>query len=319
MKFTIVVPVYNVEKYIYECINSIISQTYSDFEVILIDDGSPDNCPAICDEFSRKDKRIRVIHQKNKGLSVARNVGIDNAKGDYIVFVDSDDIILSDALERFSELLSKNQEILVTELYNTEDVHEAIPKEPLFDFYGEITRQSILRFVFTKKQHVQASVQYIVKRSILIEHEIRFEEGRYHEDNAYTPLLFSYINSAAVYEYPWYIRRMSRAESITNSVNVKRIIDMIELNAKYIDTSYLSRYTKDQKKWVYQTMIDPLVSSFSFYPRLDEHDKQMVRSALAEREGLFKYGKRLKQRVIYALFRIIGVNAAFRLINGVYR
>lgn len=88
---SVIVPVYNVEPYLRQCIDSILAQTYRDFELILVDDGSPDNCGAICDEYARRDSRIRVIHQENGGLSAARNAGIDIATGEYISFVDSDD------------------------------------------------------------------------------------------------------------------------------------------------------------------------------------------------------------------------------------
>lgn len=90
---TVVVPVYNVERYLDRCISSIVNQTYTDLEVILVDDGSPDRCPQMCDEWAKKDARIKVIHKKNAGLGMARNTGIENAKGEYICFFDSDDYI----------------------------------------------------------------------------------------------------------------------------------------------------------------------------------------------------------------------------------
>ena len=87
-KVSILVPVYNVEKYIEECIESLINQTYENLEIILVDDGSPDGCPGICDEYASKDKRIKVIHKQNGGASSARNLGIENAQGQYVYFVD---------------------------------------------------------------------------------------------------------------------------------------------------------------------------------------------------------------------------------------
>lgn len=90
---SIIVPVYNVEAYLCRCIDSILAQTFTDFELILVDDGSPDNCSSICDEYAKKDSRIVVVHKENGGLSDARNTGLDIAKGEYIGFVDSDDFI----------------------------------------------------------------------------------------------------------------------------------------------------------------------------------------------------------------------------------
>ena len=95
-KISVIVPVYKVEQYLRKCVDSIIKQTYSNLEIILIDDGSPDNCPIICDEYAMKDNRVVVIHKKNGGLSDARNVGIAKSTGKYITFVDSDDYIASD-------------------------------------------------------------------------------------------------------------------------------------------------------------------------------------------------------------------------------
>ena len=95
---SIIIPIYNVEKYLPDCLNSVISQTYSNIEIILVDDGSPDGCAKICDYYAKKDNRIKVIHQKNGGLSNARNSGIKIATGKYITFVDSDDYIDKQAL-----------------------------------------------------------------------------------------------------------------------------------------------------------------------------------------------------------------------------
>lgn len=95
-EISIIVPVYKTERFLSACISSILAQTFTDFELILVDDGSPDSCPALCDAAAAKDSRIRVIHQKNRGLSGARNAGLDAAEGEWIAFVDSDDIITPD-------------------------------------------------------------------------------------------------------------------------------------------------------------------------------------------------------------------------------
>ena len=96
---SIVVPVYKVEKYLDECVESLVSQTWSNIEIILIDDGSPDNCSAMCDAWAEKDSRIKVIHKENGGVSAARNAGIEEASGEWIVFVDSDDVVAIDMVQ----------------------------------------------------------------------------------------------------------------------------------------------------------------------------------------------------------------------------
>ena len=92
-KISVIVPVYKVEPYLHECVDSILAQTFTDFELILVDDGSSDNCGKICDEYAAKDSRIRVIHQENRGVSAARNAALDAAKGEFIAFIDSDDVV----------------------------------------------------------------------------------------------------------------------------------------------------------------------------------------------------------------------------------
>lgn len=105
---SIIVPVYKVEKYLPACIESVLAQTYQDWELLLIDDGSPDSCPAICDEYAKKDTRIRAIHKENGGVGSARNKGLDEAKGEYVMFLDSDDMLVSDALYIASHKIVEN-------------------------------------------------------------------------------------------------------------------------------------------------------------------------------------------------------------------
>ena len=100
LEISVIVPVYKVEKYLNECIDSILAQTFTDFEVILVDDGSPDGCPALCDAAAEKDSRVRVIHKANGGVSTARNAGLAAARGNWVGFVDSDDVIDKTYLEK---------------------------------------------------------------------------------------------------------------------------------------------------------------------------------------------------------------------------
>mgnify|MGYP002546680899 CR=1 FL=1 len=126
---SVIVPVYKVEKYLDECVESIVNQTYRNLEIILVDDGSPDNCPQICDDWAKKDERIRVIHKENGGLSSARNAGLDVCKGEYIAFVDSDDFIHRDYVFKMAEkAFSMNVELVICD-YARVDAESHIVKE----------------------------------------------------------------------------------------------------------------------------------------------------------------------------------------------
>ena len=133
-KVSVIVPVYKVESYLRKCVDSILGQSFSDFEVILVDDGSPDNCGAICDDYATRDQRVKVIHKINGGLSDARNVGLDVAIGQYICFVDSDDWIEQDLLKDNVAVLEHSGADLsifgFTEIYSDREVVHTQAKEP---------------------------------------------------------------------------------------------------------------------------------------------------------------------------------------------
>lgn len=116
---SVIVPVYKVEKYLHKCVDSIINQTYKNLEIILVDDGSPDNCPQICDEYAKKDSRVKVVHKQNGGVSSARNVGLENATGEFIAFVDSDDWLELTMYEKLMQKQMQNFADLVFCRFNT--------------------------------------------------------------------------------------------------------------------------------------------------------------------------------------------------------
>ena len=120
-KISVIVPVYKVEPYLRKCVDSILNQTYANLEIILVDDGSPDNCGAICDEYARIDFRVNVIHKENGGQSDARNVGMRAMTGEYLMFVDSDDWLEPDTIQRLSSLLHGNNADLAIGGFQTED------------------------------------------------------------------------------------------------------------------------------------------------------------------------------------------------------
>ena len=113
-EISVIVPIYKLEQYLEECVDSLIEQTYKNIEIILVDDGSPDNCGAICDRYAEQDDRIQVIHKKNGGLSDARNAGLDIASGEYVLFIDSDDNVSVDMVEElYGAIKKQNADISV--------------------------------------------------------------------------------------------------------------------------------------------------------------------------------------------------------------
>lgn len=185
---SIIVPIFNVEKYLIRCIESIVNQTYSNLEIILVDDGSPDNCPQICDEWANKDSRIKVIHKENGGLSDARNAGIELATGEYISFIDSDDYVDL----RFIELL------LQTMLQENSDIVECKVVKFFENGAYETTSDDLATKDFSAEEALSALIddkelhQYVWNKfykASLVD-DILFPIGKYHEDEFWTHQVF---------------------------------------------------------------------------------------------------------------------------------
>ena len=216
---SVVVPVYNVIDYLDECINSILSQSYQKIEVILIDDGSTDGCSRKCDEY--KNNKIRVIHQKNAGLSAARNKGLSVAKGKYICFIDSDDYILPNYLEKlYGAIVNNNSDISVCGFNDT------IPEADSMD--GEKATINLL----IKQENIDILAwNKLYKRSLFVDNDITYPEKKIHEDNLTTYKLYSHSRRVSYINESLYYYR-TRNSSITKQSKEIEHLHMRELAAK---------------------------------------------------------------------------------------
>lgn len=213
---SIIVPVYQVEQYITECIESIINQSYRNIEVILIDDGSLDQSGKICDFYAQKDPRIMVIHQDNKGLSGARNVGLNAAKGQYICFVDSDDYIKQDFVETLYRMIQENKaDIAVCDYIRKKGWKKSCEG----DKKGyTISSKKMLSEWHCKRSRIETVVWNKMYRKDVFGKDdtiIRFPEGKIHEDVYISHLLVANAGLVAVTHEPLYYYRKNK-DSITN-------------------------------------------------------------------------------------------------------
>ncbi len=190
---SVIVPVYKVEPYLSRCIDSILSQTFTDFELILVDDGSPDNCGEICDEYAKKDTRIHVIHQENGGLSVARNTGVAIAKGEWIHFVDSDDLIHPQMLEILYSAVDKNIQISMCDLFKACTCPKGFYSyKNKYEFKKHpVNEDSLILLMRSSSYFYWGACAKLIKKDILLKHP--FTVGKIHEDSA---VVFKWINEA---------------------------------------------------------------------------------------------------------------------------
>lgn len=208
--FSIIVPVYKVEEYLEQCVRSLTGQTFSDIEIILVDDGSPDRCGEMCDAYASRDQRIQVIHKENGGQADARNVGIEAATGEYIVFVDSDDYLSEDALEKLLPYAKRNCDIIVMDGI-CEDGEKRV-EHYVGDHDRIFTGPEYLKAAFHSGSMPMANWLYIYRRGFLQEEELRYLCGVVHEDDHFVSRAFlraRRVVDSGVKEYHYIIREDS--------------------------------------------------------------------------------------------------------------
>lgn len=227
-KISIIVPVYNVEHELSRCVDSILNQSYTNIEVILVDDGSTDRCPSICDAFVMKDRRVRVIHKPNGGLSSARNAGLREASGEWILYVDSDDYILNDSCERLIAVGAKYDCDIVSAdaIREFNGGREYMVHGSLADGKCYPSRDFIIKTVKPCEWYAPAWLN-LYKRSFLIENNLFFVEGLLHEDMEIQPRVFLAAKTVAYCAYPFY-RYVDRASSIMNASKVDERVTAME-------------------------------------------------------------------------------------------
>ena len=224
MEISVIVPVYGVEKYLPACIESILSQTFTDFELILVDDGSPDRCPAICDEAAERDVRVRVIHQANQGLSAARNAGIEAARGEWLVFVDSDDYIAPHFCEKLYQTAQRTDaDCAICSVQNVDESGKPIDSA-LMRVADEVkTGQEVLRKIGRDDVTPYLTAWNKLYRRKLF-NTLRYPAGRQNEDVFVFAELFCQVQRAACVAEPLYFYR-KRIGSIMNSAVTLRNLD----------------------------------------------------------------------------------------------
>lgn len=268
---SVIVPIYKVQDYLDECVESIINQTYSNIELILVDDGSPDECPNMCDAWAKKDSRIKVVHKKNGGLSSARNAGIDVANGEYICFVDSDDFICKDALQNLYNRIKDDATVGITSgmIYRYQDgctsnfkdvwlcsVEKVIPAS---EFLLETMSQKASYTVWNK----------LYRREVV--GNTRFREGRNNEDTLFMYDLGKKITNMNVCmveipQYVYYYRY--REDSICTTAKIPLAIDILgnyelmmedckNTNSQLYDILYLS-YVRTLYGFVDSLLLNPV-------------------------------------------------------------
>lgn len=315
-KVSVIIPVYNTEKFLKEAIESICNQTLRDIEIIVVDDGSTDNSKLVIEAFSQIDCRIKVIHQANQGQSVARNVGLDIARGEFIYFMDSDDIIdINALLICYNKCIEKNLNIILfdAEIFSEDQSDVALG-------YNYLRKGKIAERVYTGVEMLEIQLNinmyraapwlFFVRRDLIDRLSLRFFPGIIHEDELFMPLLF--IAAERVYYIPktFFYRRVRGNSTMTNNFSKKNIYGYITVVK---ELKAFSEHKNNRVKAVIKKLIGGIINSVAYQGGTLSSKERYELLWLLIKNG-YIFNSKLKSTTVLLIPSVIKVKSKFKSI-----
>lgn len=309
--FSIIVPIYNVEKYLRQCVDSILNQSFTDFEILLIDDGSFDNSGAICDEYvTRYPNKISVIHKSNGGLSDARNTGIRTAKGEYLIFADSDDFYCEKNF--FMHIAQKLQKEKVDVIFcRYKKVFENGESQTIKPYENSkingLRDDELINYLSLNDQLDSSACSKVLNRKFLLKHSLYFEVGLFSEDVEWISRCIPYIATADFIYDVSYCYRM-REGSITHAIGNKNIKDMIYSVKTYAKKDLQFKLSSLKTEAYYNFIAYQFFIVIGLIGRyLKGKERKIMIKELNEYKWLCKYAKSPKNKKACIVVRLFGI------------
>ncbi|MCR0265379.1 glycosyltransferase family 2 protein [[Clostridium] innocuum] len=311
-KLSFIVPAYNCQNFLVECVESIINQKLDDYEIIIVNDGSSDDTLIIADSLKYKyPNKIKVFSKKNGGAASARNYGLSKALGLFIIFVDADDMIYNSDLETSILMIEKeNVDILLSDmalLFNKKIIRNESTNNQ------KKVNGKILQYISTLKKFPGSSCSKIFKRSFLIQNDLLFTENIVNEDIDFMISCFKKSTSIFHSDLSWYIYRQNVENSVTNIINSKNCIDMFKIMDKFLLNDKESEKKSLEKIFCYE-----YCTLFFYYYRLSFNDQAKLKHSFDKYKYLLKCGNKL-YLVIYFIYMILGLNKLSAIIFYLYK
>ena len=319
MKISVIIPIYNVGKYLCECVDSILKQTFTDFELILVDDGSTDHSGDLCDEYAARDKRVVAVHQKNAGQAAARNEGAKLAKGDYLVYMDSDDYLLGDDLYRkLAKVIDETGADIVFFKHKKffDDTKE-------FSSYSYSYKNAIAADGYTSS--IAALVvddaffgmawNKAVKRSVMVDNKIFFPEGKVGEDMDWMLRLCLKATSTAFIDEP-FIAYRQRAGSITATVKIKNLKDFVEIVKARADEINAVEDNDMLKNALLSATAKYYCNLLITYNRVADKQKKEYKKTIKELAWLLDYGVSRRPIIVRRAYKMLGFNLMLTMLSA---
>ena len=282
---SVIVPVYKVEKYLDRCVQSIVDQTYSNLEIILVDDGSPDNCGAMCDAWAEKDSRIKVIHKENGGGAQARNAGLDCATGEYIGFVDSDDYILPEMYEVLLGVLHSFDSEIAECGYCTFEADEIITGDAAENTVRVFDTEQALFENIRDKICRQLVWNKLYSRSVL--EDVRFVEGKLIDDEFFTYRALGNAARTAVTSRILYCYRQQAASTMHQAYSLRRleVIEAKQMRMEYISGIYPNLVPHAQRDYLFTCIYHGQLAQRSLPGRQQREAFSILKTAMSDLPG----------------------------------
>ena len=307
---SVIIPIYKVEDYLERCVKSVLNQDFKDIEVILVDDGSPDRCPQICDEFAKTDERIKVLHKPNGGLSSARNAGIEIAVGEYLAFLDSDDQWATGKLKDvIAHLVREDVDMLV---FDAIDIYDGDVKRKRNNhgFFEQEYQMLSIEDYYAKiigiGDYMESACTKIVSRDFINAHNLTFFQGITGEDTEWMMRLLRCAKKVAISNVELFHCTCGRIGSIQNTIKPKNIRDLIDTVDKCIEF-YQQHPEAPTQKYEYEQCSYLIANATGLLRYIDDKlEKKALIGALKQRAYLFKYSSNRKNKKVRLIYRIFG-------------
>ena len=318
MLISFVIPVYNVEKYLNECVESVISQNFYDCEVVLVDDGSTDNSGRICDEYAEKYKFVSVIHKVNGGLSDARNAGLKIASGDYVLFLDSDDYIAEGSLSAIADSISAYSPDVV--FLNAKKFYPDGKVVPLGDNYSAEkingkSKAEVMSHLASLPKYPGSACTKAIRRQLILDNSLFFEKGLLSEDIDWTMRLFTLAEKFAFCDADYYYYRQRRAGSITNTKTIKNVQCLIYIIKKWASKDLGRIYQKEINAFVaYEYMIALLC-----YVNLKKEEQKLLTADFKAYKWVLKFGNTKKTKLVRLFSLFFGIRLTSKFLKVAHK
>ena len=316
---SVIIPIYRVEAYLMACVDSVLRQEYAAMEIILVDDGSPDGCPAICDRYAGQDARIHVLHQENRGLAEARNAGIRVARGDYLVFLDADDYWeRNTALSEMAELVKRDRPDVVLFGFRRHNLQTGNDVPLALEAYrgpGQGTAQKLA--LLAQRKYTNSAWCKLTRRSFLLHEDLFFPKGLRSEDLAWSCKLLCKAGKISLYPHSLLVYQTGRAGSITSTFSVKHYQDiLLQLRE---ETLRLSQAGVEEQRVGHAFWAGELCWFLAYPPMLPQTEFDRAVADIKPFLPMLEEGGGRRVRIVRQMTRLLGLKNTMLLLNRFLR